>query len=244
MPLRRIFSEEPLHAGTTLRLRGEAANHVARVLRLRAGDTLIVFDGSGRDFHGEITGCGHGEVHVRVGAGHEVTTESPADITLLQGVCRGQRMDTVIQKATELGVRRIVPVLTGRSVVRLDARQTDRRHQHWQRVAIGACEQCGRSRLPEVLAPQALAAGLQGTARCLTRLLLDPTGEAPTDAATARGGPIALLVGPEGGLNEAEQRLARDCGFRAVRLGPRILRTETAPLAALAILQYLVGDLR
>jgi 16S rRNA (uracil1498-N3)-methyltransferase len=218
MPLRRIFSDEPLREGATVCLSGEAANHVAKVLRLRSGNTLVVFDGSGRDFEGEITGFRRDEVKVAIGTGRAIANESPADITLLQGVCRGPRMDTVIQKATELGVRRMQPVLTGRSVVRLDADQAGRKQEHWRRVAISACEQCGRSRVP-VLDASTLAS-------------IGPGRE-----------PIALLVGPEGGLTEAEARLAIDSGFQSVRIGPRILRTETAPLAALAILQLLAGDL-
>lgn len=242
MPLRRIFSDEPLREGATLRLTGEAANHIAKVLRLRVGDTLVVFDGSGRDFEAEITGFRRDEVSVLVGTGREITTESPADITLLQGVCRGPRMDTVIQKATELGVRRIQPVLTGRSVVRLDAEQAGRKQEHWRRVAIGACEQCGRSVLPEVAAPRPLETVLSAFDPRQRRLLLDPAAAATLASIGGSREPIALLVGPEGGLNEAESRLAIDCGFQGVRLGPRILRTETAPLAALAILQFLIGD--
>lgn len=243
MPLRRIFSDEPLREGATARLTGEAANHVSKVLRLRVGDTLVVFDGSGRDFEAEITGFRRDEVSVLVGSGRAIAAESPAGITLLQGVCRGPRMDTVIQKATELGVKRIQPLLCERSVVRLDAEQAERKQEHWRRVAIGACEQCGRSVLPEVAAPLALETALSAVDPTQRRLLLDPAATATLASIGPGREPITLLVGPEGGLTEAESRLASDCGFQGVRLGPRILRTETAPLAALAILQFMAGDL-
>jgi 16S rRNA (uracil1498-N3)-methyltransferase len=241
--MRRIYSDEPLREGRTVALTGEAANHIAKVLRLRVGDTLAMFDGSGRDFDSEITGFRRDEVSVTIGAGREIANESPADITLLQGVCRGPRMDTVIQKATELGVRCIQPVLVERSVVRLDAEQAERKQEHWRRVAISACEQCGRSRIPEVAAPLPLDAAFERMERHALRLLLDPAGGATLRSASADGRPIALLIGPEGGFTTSEARLAADCGFQSVRLGPRILRTETAPLAALAILQFLAGDL-
>ena len=243
MPLRRIFSDEALREGRTVRLSGEAANHIAKVLRLKAGDTVVAFDGSGQDFVAEITGIRRDEVSILVGAGRETSAESPADITLLQGVCRGPRMDTVIQKATELGVRHIVPVLAGRSVVRLDAEQAARKHEHWRRVAISACEQCGRSRLPVVAAPRILADALTDADRWQVRVMLDPAGDGHIGTTAQAGSAMALLIGPEGGLTEAELRLATDCGFKATRLGPRILRTETAPLAALAVLQFLAGDL-
>lgn len=243
MPLRRIYSDEPLRESGTVALTGEAANHIAKVLRLRVGDTLLVFDGSGRDFDAEITGFRRDGVSVAIGTGHDVATESPANITLLQGVCRGPRMDTVIQKATELGVTRIRPVLTERSVVRLDADHSERKQEHWRRVAISACEQCGRSRIPDVASPVPLDSALGQADASQVKLLLDPGAAAAMAGMTPDGGPIALLIGPEGGLTENELRLAADCGFRGVRLGPRILRTETAPLAALAVLQFLVGDL-
>ncbi|MCC7258733.1 MAG: 16S rRNA (uracil(1498)-N(3))-methyltransferase [Gammaproteobacteria bacterium] len=242
MPLRRIFSDEPLQGSATVTLHGDAAGHVQRVLRLRRGDAVVLFDGSGSDFEGEITALARDAVTVAVGVGREVVSESPLAITLLQGVCRGTRMDTVVQKATELGVAEIRPVLTSRSVVRLDEARGERRQSHWQRVAVAAAEQSGRSRVPAVAEAAPLEAALAAVTSCPTRLLLDPMGAALRDMAIAPGA-LALLVGPEGGLAPEEVRLAGDCGFRPVRLGPRILRTETAPLAALALLQFLAGDL-
>lgn len=242
MALRRIYSDQPLRTGAAVTLTGDAANHVLRVLRLRRGDSLVLFDGSGNDFDGAIIDLSRDAVTVEVATSRAVHTESPLEITLLQGVCRGPRMDTVIQKATELGVARIRPVLTGRSVVRLDEERADRKQGHWQRVAVAAAEQSGRSRIPHVTEAQPLEAALAALSATGTRLLLDPEGKAlGRDGLTAGG--LTLLVGPEGGLAPDERSLAQDAGFHPVRLGPRILRTETAPLAALAVLQFLGGDL-
>lgn len=241
MSLRRIFSACALRSGTAVTLDGEAANHVLRVLRLRRGDTLALFDGSGSDYDGKITALGRDSVTVEVGAASTVATESPLDITLVQGVCRGARMDTVVQKATELGVARIRPALAGRSVVRLDEERADRKQSHWQRVAIAAAEQSGRSRVPLVAEPAPLAEVLAQLQDPVTRLLLDPSGES-LRGRLLPAQPLVLVVGPEGGLTPAETRLAADLGFRPASLGPRILRTETAPLAALAVLQFLGGD--
>lgn len=240
--MRRIYSEKRLGPGTTATLGGDAANHVLRVLRLRRGDRLLVFDGSGMDFEAEVSGLQRDAVELRIGAGHAVDVESPLAVTLFQGISRGPRMDTVIQKATELGVARIQPLLASRSVVRLDEPGAQRKREHWQRVAVAAAEQSGRSRIPDVAEPgtlEMLVPAISGYATCLQ---LDPGGE-PFAALGQPVGPVALLVGPEGGLTEAEVRLAADFGFRRLRLGPRILRTETAPLAALAVLQLLAGDL-
>ncbi len=240
--LRRIFSEQRLSPGTAATLGGDAANHVLRVLRLRRGDRLVVFDGSGLDYDAEIIDLGRNDVQLRVGAGREVQAESPLAITLFQGVSRGPRMDTVIQKATELGVARIQPVLAERSVVRLDEDRAGRKREHWQRVAVAAAEQSGRSRVPEIGEPGPFDVLIPVHPDYPTRLQLDPQGE-PFSTLGRPAGPVALLVGPEGGLTAAEAQLAADFGFQRLRLGPRILRTETAPLAALTVLQFLAGDL-
>jgi 16S rRNA (uracil1498-N3)-methyltransferase len=241
MTLRRIHSSRPLRAGGTATLDGDAAGHVLRVLRLRTGDELVVFDGSGSDYAARITSLGRDTVEVALGAARAVAAESPLAITLLQGVCRGPRMDTVIQKATELGVAAIVPVLAGRSVVKLDEEQAERKQEHWRRVAVAAAEQSGRSRVPVVEAARRLEEVVPDAERFATRLILDPGGTS-LKALPAPVAPVALLVGPEGGFTEAERRLAADFGFVAAALGPRILRTETAPLAALALLQFVAGD--
>ena len=176
--------------------------------------------------------------------GHDaVERESPLDITLLQGVARGERMDLIVQKATELGVTRIVPVLAERSVVKVDAQQRERKRGHWQSIVISACEQCGRNRVPRMSAPVALGDALQALPAGGRRCLLAADGKLHhwrTACATAAA--LALLIGPEGGLADNERKFALANQFVACRLGPRILRTETAGLAALAALQAVAGD--
>lgn len=242
MRLTRVFVPGPLASGTRLTIAGSAANHITRVLRLRSGDPLTVFDGSGGEFSARLAEFRKDTVLVSVAEHHAVERESPLSLTLLQGVSRGERMDWVIQKATELGATRIVPVLTSRSVVRLDETQAQRKLQHWRGIAIAACEQCGRNRIPEVPAPRDFLAAL-APEPAVTRLLLSPAGERRIEALEGIGAGISVLIGPEGGLEDAEQEAALAAGFTAVRLGPRVLRTETAAVAALTIIQSHFGDL-
>jgi 16S rRNA (uracil1498-N3)-methyltransferase len=228
-----------------------AAAHVVRVLRLRAGARLVLFDGSGTDSRAEIAEVAGGKVRVRILERFAGLPPSPLAVTLVQGVARGERMDWTLQKATELGVERIQPVLTARSVVRLDERQGVKRLRHWEAVVASACEQCGRSLLPVVEPPVMLAQHLARPA-VGTRLLLHPLGDQSLTDLVARnmsaGEPayasLELLIGPEGGLDDAETAAARRAGYMGARLGPRILRTETAGIAALAVLQSMAGDLR
>jgi 16S rRNA (uracil1498-N3)-methyltransferase len=182
-------------------------------------------------------------VSAEVGAGRPVERESPLEVTLLQGVSRGPRMDTVVQKATELGVHRLQPVLANRSVVRLDAERGEARLDHWRRIVISACEQCGRSVLPDVLPARSLDDALSALEPGTVGLTLDPRGDGALGELLGTGNRVALAIGPEGGFTEDEIHTLTRAGFRGLRLGPRILRTETAPLAALAILQYARGDL-
>jgi 16S rRNA (uracil1498-N3)-methyltransferase len=243
----RVHAPGPLVAGASVALPARAAAHVARVLRLRAGDPLVVFDGLGAE-HEATIGAVRGErVEVAIGARLAGDRESPLAITLVQSVSRGERMDYTIQKATELGVHRIVPVLAERTVVRLDPAQSAKKLEHWRGVAIAACEQCGRARVPVVEPPRRFLEHL-ATARDTTderhvRLVLSPDGmHAPADLPQALAA-VELLVGPEGGLTADEERLASTHGYVGLRLGPRILRTETAGAAAIAVLQALRGDL-
>jgi 16S rRNA (uracil1498-N3)-methyltransferase len=170
--------------------------------------------------------------------------ESPLAITLVQAVSRGEKMDWTLQKATELGVRTIVPVLSARSVVRLDEEQAERKWRHWQAVVAGACEQCGRSRLPELRPPQPLPSYISAAPPSGRRFVLSPQGTASLASLATVETDVALLIGPEGGLDDAEIELARRSGYEPVRLGPRVLRTETAGIVALAVLQARWGDLR
>lgn len=245
MRLNRVHVPGPLQAGARQVISGSAAGHVARVLRLSVGDPLTLFDGSGGEHEAQIESLGKDTVTVSVGERTEPVRESPLALTLAQGISRGERMDWVIQKATELGVSRIVPLLTHRSVVRLDARQAQKKQEHWKAVSVAACEQCGRNCLPELAEPLELGTFLaQGAQADTLRLLLSPAGEARVqDVAVSRPRAVTVLIGPEGGLAPQEQQAALDAGFVGVRLGPRVLRTETAALAALAVIQCELGDL-
>lgn len=244
MRVTRIFVDTAVAVGAEVTLPADAANHVQRVLRLRAGAPLLLFNGRGGEYRATLLRADRDSTIARIDIHVADDRESPLHLTLLQGVSRGERMDTIVQKATELGVTRIQPVLTEFSVVKLDADAAAKRRAHWQAVAVGACEQCGRNRVPEVAAvldyPAALAAAAAGPG---LRVVLAPDASQSL-AAAAPGRGFALLVGPEGGLSERERLLADRAGFIGCRLGPRVLRTETAPLAALAVLQALHGDLR
>ena len=212
---------------------------------MKAGAALTVFNGDGGEYAAVITRAAKGEVLVRVESARTIERESPLDLTLVQGVSRGARMDYTVQKAVELGVARIEPVLAGRGVVRLDAAGAAEKAAHWQAVAIAACEQCGRNRIPGIAPVRPLAewlAGWRGHGGVALGLLLEP--EAPRRLAELPrpAGAAVLLAGPEGGLTDDERRAAGRAGMIAVRLGPRVLRTETAAPAALAAMQALWGD--
>jgi len=243
MPHPRIYTPAALRTGTTHTLPESAAAHVSRVLRLAAGDPITLFDGSGTDYDAVLRVVTRSGVSAEIGEARKVHRESPLAVTLLQGISRGTRMDTVMQKATELGVRAIQPVLTERSVVRLDAERSLSRLEHWQRIVISACEQCGRSIVPEVRPARSLDDALTGLEPGTAGLTLDPAGTAPLHQLLGTASRVALAVGPEGGFTANEIATLTDAGFRGLRLGPRILRTETAPLVALAILQFERGDL-
>lgn len=243
MRLTRIHVPARLEPGGRCRVHGEAANHILRVLRLGVGDRVGLFDGEGGEYAGIIESVGKGEVEVALGARCEARTESPLQLTLVQGVSRGERMDWVVQKAVELGVTQILPVLTERSVVRLDAVQARNKQRHWHGIAVAACEQCGRSRLPEIAPPQPLAAFFEAPCDSALRVLPSPEADAGLAALPHAADRALVLVGPEGGLAEAETRAALDRGFQPVRLGPRVLRTETAAVVVLALLQQRLGDL-
>ncbi|MFO1362261.1 MAG: 16S rRNA (uracil(1498)-N(3))-methyltransferase [Burkholderiales bacterium] len=236
----RLYCEEPLAPGATVALSERAARHVA-ALRLRTGDAVTLFGGDGHESAAVITVQGRRGVHASVRDRRAVDRESPLGVHLAQGVCAGDRMDLVLQKATELGVAAIQPVLTARSVVRLSSERRERREVHWQNVAIAACEQCGRNRVPPVAPSLRFDEYFAALPAAGTRILLAPDG-AQTLRALAVAPPVAVLVGPEGGLTAAERRIATAAGYAVVRFGPRVLRTETAPLAALAALQALFGD--
>ena len=237
----RIHVEIALAENAQLELPEAAARHVAQVLRMRAGEALVLFDGRGGEYAATIEAVERRAVRVRTGAHQAIERESKLAITLAQCVSKGERMDYTIQKAVELGVSAIVPLLSARSVVRIDAERWEKKLEHWRGVIVAACEQSGRTRLPELTPVQALDRWLPA-APGAARLVLAPEGGASLKALPAAGGAV-LMAGPEGGLSEPEIALAERHGFARLGLGPRVLRTETAGVAAIAALQALWGDL-
>lgn len=243
MHITRIHVDSPLAVDLELPLSVQAAEHVARVLRLVAGSTITLFNGDGCDYPSLILAASKREVRVRVEAAQPVENESPLALTLAQGVARGEKMDLIVQKATELGVVRIVPLLTERSELRLDAERAQKRLARWRAVATSACEQSGRARIPRIEPALTLDAWLnQLTADSGLRLSLLPEAEKTIRALNFTTPAGVLVVGPEGGLAKHDIAALRAANFAALRLGPRILRTETAGLAALAALQAVHGD--
>lgn len=241
----RIYCPSPLAEGAVVTLPETAARHLGKALRLGPGDPIRIFDGAGREHGALLIGGGPG-IRARIGASSAPLPESHLGITLIQGISRGERMDFVIQKATELGLTRIVPVQTARSVVRLDRERARRRQRHWQAVAVSACEQCGRSVLPEVDLPRTLADAVADTgadAPPVMRLMPDRAAPGIRSLRPPQSGSVSLLIGPEGGLDPDEKALASRHGFVPVGLGPRVLRTETAAVVAVAVCQLLWGDL-
>jgi 16S rRNA (uracil1498-N3)-methyltransferase len=239
----RIFVDQPLAAGCSVSLGATATRYLLKVLRLREDAPVRLFSGDGREFRGRLCIQKQDSSQARIEALARNEPEPRFELNLLLGISKGERMDVAIQKAVELGVTRITTVLTQRSVVRLDDERRGRRAAHWRGVVVSACEQSGRCRLPRLDVASNLHAALEASG-CDRRLVLDPKAEGGLDQfATPRRG-IDLLVGPEGGLDPWELGIAMDAGFVAVRLGPRVMRTETAPLAALAAIQMLWGDFR
>ena len=242
MRVNRLFVEQSLVPGRPLTLNPAATRYLTQVLRLRAGDAVRVFNGDGREFHAALSQVTRSGAVLAVGElAHE---EPPARLRphLWLGISRGERMDFALQKAVELGVASILPLHTRRSMVKLDGERERKRLAHWRGVIVSACEQSGRCRLAELQPPAALEERI-AEPRGLA-LLLDPEATESLPQLTPSTADLTLLIGPEGGLTPEERALARASGFVGVRLGPRILRTETAPLAALAALQVLWGDYR
>jgi 16S rRNA (uracil1498-N3)-methyltransferase len=236
----RFFAPVKLSPGGEIELPERAARHCL-VLRLRSGDEVTLFNGEGGEYAGALTRVSRVSAHARIVSERAIERESPLAITLAQCISSGDRMDIALQKSTELGVAKIVPIASERSVVRLTSDRADRRRAHWRNVVIAACEQCGRNRIPEVDAFSGLEEFLASSANGTLRLLLAPGAERDLgNLAPSRA--VTLLVGPEGGLTPAERRRAEETGFVPVCFGPRVLRTETAPLAVIAAMQTLWGD--
>jgi 16S rRNA (uracil1498-N3)-methyltransferase len=238
----RLYCPDDLSRAVQIVLPAAAAHHVARVLRLRAGDLVTLFDGTGGEYAASVHEVSKKEVVVDVGKFNDVERESPLRITLAQGLSVGDKMDDTLQKAVQLGVTEFAPIDTQKSIVRLSDERAQKRFQHWQHVAISACEQSGRNRIPVVREVSAFADFVQTRDAKATRLLLSPRGDNYMNKLENLSNEIILLCGPEAGLSDSEETLAIQQGFIPVRLGPRILRTETAALAALAAMNVLWGD--
>jgi 16S rRNA (uracil1498-N3)-methyltransferase len=242
MKLTRVYHRAALQAGRDTTLDEGPSRHLARVLRMRAGDTIVLFDGNGGEYRAVIRNLDRDAVRVRVETHAVVERESPLRVGLAQVISAGDLMDLTVQKAVELGAVWIQPLLARRGKVRLGEERADKRVQHWQRVAIAACEQCGRNRVPLVSPVSDLTDWLGTRPGSQRGIVLEPQAPLRLSAAGPLEGDITLLVGPESGLAAEEVALVQRLGFTAVNLGPRVLRTETAGLAALAAMQALWGD--
>ena len=239
----RLFVDAGLRPQAKLALPADAAHHAARVLRLREGDAVVLFDGRGGEYEARLFMPGRGQVIAEVRERNDLERESPLHVTLVQAVSSGDKMDFTIQKSVELGVSAIQPVLARKSVVRLSEEREARKLAHWRRIAIAACEQCGRNRLPEIREAMSVEAYGRMSNPASLRLLLSAAGKIGLkDMKQKIERTITFAAGPEGGFSAEEEQLLQRAGFIPVRLGPRVLRTETVALAALAALNALAGD--
>jgi len=243
MRLTRSHVDLPLAVGQTVSLPEEVANHLVRVMRLREGDGCVLFNGDGHDYSATLVESGKREARVQVVAAQPVDNESPLPVTLLQGIARGEKMDLILQKATELGVQAIVPVNAERTEVKLDAARAEKRLAHWRSVVVSACGQSGRARVPSVAPPLGVQEAARAMPGAALKLTLDPQGEHRLSTLESAPGGVVIAIGPEGGWSPRDRQALAAAGFQGLQLGPRILRTETAGLAAIAALQARLGDL-
>lgn len=242
MSVPRVYHPVPLQVGRDFTLSRAASHHLARVLRLGAGDAVVLFDGSGGEHRATVRSCERDAVRVRSLAFDPVERESPLDLGLAQVVSSGERMELTVQKSVELGVRWIQPLSARRAKVRLSAERAERRVEHWQRIVIAACEQCGRNRVPPVRPLAELTEWLGAVESSALKLVLDPRADRSLASQAPQDG-VIVLAGGESGFAAEELDAIRLSGFTPVRLGPRTLRTETAGPAAIAVMQALRGDL-
>jgi 16S rRNA (uracil1498-N3)-methyltransferase len=239
----RVHVDLPLSPGKRIDLPEDAANHLVRVLRMQAGDGCVLFNGDGKDYAATLLAANKRGVEAEIGAATSIDNESPLRIALVQGIARGEKMDWILQKATELGVASVLPVQSDRSEVKLEGERATKRLAHWRSVVVSACEQSGRARIPDVAAAQPLDALLRGALPSTRRFLLDPEADKAIATMEALEGDCVLAVGPEGGWSPRDRKALQAAGFEGLRLGPRVLRTETAGIAAIAALQARFGDL-
>ena len=240
MRLTRVYTPDLLSPETVVVLSAMPSAHLIKVLRLRAGAKAVLFNGDGSDYLCEIMLAKAEAAQLRILSVQAAAGESPLKITLLQAICRGDKMDWVLEKATELGVTHIIPVQSERSEVQLDSERASKRREHWQRVVISACEQSGRAFVPQVEALQTLGNRLSGEISAAAKIILEPGG-APISM-TRELSSVALAVGPEGGWSERDLAQLGLVGFSQAAIGPRVLRTETAGIAAISVMQALCGD--
>lgn len=242
MRIPRLYLNAPLHAGATLPLDESQSHYLSKVLRMEAGRELQVFNGDGQEFRATITRIEKRVVEIAVSCGEIANRESPLDTHLAIGISRGERMDWVLQKATELGATRITPLFTERTEVRLQGERLEKKIQHWRQITLSACEQCQRNVPPQLMPAQDYSSFLQ-TAESDLKLVLHHRSDKSLRQLSAPNS-VTLLVGPEGGLSEREIEFSiQQSGYTPLTLGPRVLRTETAPVAALVAVQMLWGDL-
>ena len=242
MRLTRSFIDQPLAAGITVVLPEDTCAHLVRVLRLQAGDACVLFNGDGSDYDARLLAIGKREARAEVLTARQLDNESPLAISLIQAVSSGERMDFTLQKSVEMGVTEIFPVTSARSIVKLSGERAEKRQERWQEIVIAACEQCGRNRIPTVHPLLPLSQRLQQLPQSDVRLLMGlhhPTSLKAIQPAPQR---ITLMIGPEGGWSPEEEAAAFQTGFQSILLGKRVLRTETAALAAIAAMQTLWGD--
>ncbi|MFK8028889.1 MAG: 16S rRNA (uracil(1498)-N(3))-methyltransferase [Gammaproteobacteria bacterium] len=240
----RVFCTTRLKENTPLTLDGQRAHYLGHVLRIRVDDTVVLFDGSGPEFTANVTSVSRKKVELTVGSAHTTNTDSPLKVVLIQSLLRGERMDFCVQKATELGVTTIAPVFTERTVFKIPKERAEKRRQHWQAIAVSACEQSGRTVIPDVLPPQNLMAAVTAAAPDSPVLVLDPWADAcPLPSVSpAPKERVAVCIGPEGGYSDHELESLRTAGAISVTCGPRVLRSETAGIVAVAACQMLWGD--
>ncbi len=242
MRIPRVFIDNPIEPGVELTLPKKTSHHIGNVLRMHKGERLHLFNGTGGYFPAEITSVNNRHVMIMPGEYIGDDCESPLKICLGQGISRGQHMDYTIQKAVELGVSTIVPVITQHSNVKLNTDRTEKRMLHWKGIIIHAGEQCGRNLLPELVRPQTLSDWME-TDKNPLKIILEPTATSRLSELASKVTNISILSGPEGGFSEQEITLAEQNGYIPVKIGPRVLRTETAAVAVISICQVLWGDM-
>lgn len=241
MRIPRVYTDQALSAKSLIILESGASHHLSHVLRLKTGDSIKLFNGTGEEYSAKIAQLTKKNTSLEIETLLGTEPAGPLKISLTIGISRGERMDYALQKAVELGVTEFHPIFTKRSMVKLNGKRLEQRMQHWRGLLINACEQSGRCRLPNLKIPCSLAAALDNIPEGHAVLLHHLSEQTLSDLAKPQGA-VTILVGPEGGLAEEERKLAVQRGFTPIRLGPRIMRTETAPVAAIAAIQTLWGD--